>query len=75
VQKFVAVTNNGVGKQSIQIIDVQKEQHVSGVTVGKAWYGLAWSADEKRLVASGVTTIRSLPSNILRGAICPPQSQ
>ncbi|NJN33992.1 MAG: beta-propeller fold lactonase family protein, partial [Saprospiraceae bacterium] len=51
--KYVAVTNNGVSRQHIQLIDIQQEKQAADVTVAKAWYGLAWSADGKQLWASG----------------------
>jgi YVTN family beta-propeller protein len=51
--KFVAATNNGVSRQHVQLIDIQQEKEVSDVTVDKAWYGLAWSANGKKLWASG----------------------
>jgi len=51
--KLLAVTNNGQGVQSIQLIDPQKEQLLDSVVIAKSWYGLAFSADEKFLYAAG----------------------
>ena len=52
-QKLMAVTNNGQSKQSIQLIDPQTEKILHDQPIGKAWYGLKFSADEKKLYASG----------------------
>lgn len=51
--KLMAVTNNGQGVQSIQLIDPTTEQVLDTKIIGKSWYGLAFSADEKKLYASG----------------------
>ena len=51
--KLMAVTNNGQSTQSIQLIDPVKELQLDEKVVGKAWYGLAFSQDEKTLYASG----------------------
>ena len=52
-QKLMAVTNNGQSKQSIQLIDPITESILHEQTIGKSWYGLKFSADEKKLYASG----------------------
>ncbi len=52
-QKLLAVTNNGFGVQSIQLIDAAKEKILDDAIIPKAWYGLKFSADEKYLYASG----------------------
>ena len=51
--KLLAVTNNGQSTQSIQLIDPQTQQLLDEKVVGKAWYGLAFTRDEKHLYASG----------------------
>ena len=51
--KMLAVSNNGQGIQSIQLIDPQKEQLLDSVIIAKSWYGLAFSADEKYLYVAG----------------------
>ena len=45
--KYMAVTNNGQGIQSIQLIDLKTEKIIDSVSIGKSWYGLKFSADEK----------------------------
>lgn len=52
-QKLMAVTNNGQSKHSIQLIDPKTEKILHEQPIGKAWYGLKFSADEQKLYASG----------------------
>jgi YVTN family beta-propeller protein len=53
-KKLMAVTNNGVGRQFVQLFSTDGDiKQVSEIDIAKAWYGLAFSADEKRLYASG----------------------
>ncbi|SHM65462.1 40-residue YVTN family beta-propeller repeat-containing protein [Chitinophaga jiangningensis] len=51
--KYLAVTNNGQSTQSIQLIDPSTATVLDSCVVGKAWYGLAFTKDEKQLYASG----------------------
>jgi YVTN family beta-propeller protein len=51
--KLLAVTNNGQSTQSVQLIDPVNEKLLDEKVVGKSWYGLAFSHDEKTLYASG----------------------
>ena len=51
--KYIAVTNNGQGTQTIELIDVAKQKKIDSVVIAKSWYGLQFSADEKYLYASG----------------------
>jgi len=50
---LMAVTNNGQSTQSIQLIDTKNEALLDDKIIKKAWYGLAFSHDEKTLYASG----------------------
>ncbi len=53
-KKLMAVTNNGVDKHFIQLFNTEGGiKEVSKIDIAKAWYGLAFSDDEKRLYASG----------------------
>ncbi|MFZ4619529.1 MAG: bifunctional YncE family protein/alkaline phosphatase family protein [Bacteroidota bacterium] len=52
-KKYCAVTNNGQSKQSIQLIDIKAQKTVAEVPVAKSWGGLAFSADDRFLYASG----------------------
>ena len=51
--KKMAVTNNGQSVHSIQLIDPVSEQVLHTLVVPKAWYGLAFTEDEKFLYVSG----------------------
>jgi len=50
---LMAVTNNGQSEQSIQLISPKDFQLLDTKKISKAWYGLAFSTDEKFLYASG----------------------
>ncbi len=52
-KKWIAVTNNGQSKQSLQLIDVKKEQILDSIEIAKSWLGLTFSSDEKYLFAGG----------------------
>ncbi len=52
-KKMMAVTNNGQGVHSIQLIDPVTETVLDTKIIAKGWYGLAFSSDEKKLYASG----------------------
>lgn len=51
--KLMAVTNNGQSTQSIQLIDPIREKVIDTKEIGKSWYGLKFTADDKFLYASG----------------------
>jgi YVTN family beta-propeller protein len=51
--KYLAVTNNGQSTQSVQLIDPRGEKLLDEKVLGKSWYGIAFSRDEKKLYASG----------------------
>lgn len=52
-EKWIAVTNNGLGKQYIQLIDPKAEKQADSVVLPSSWYGLKFSSDEQQLYASG----------------------
>jgi YVTN family beta-propeller protein len=52
-QRYIAVTNNGQGTQTIQLIDTKNEKILDNVEIPKSFYGLKFSRDEKSLYASG----------------------
>lgn len=52
-QQRIAVTNNGQGKQSLQLIDPVGEKVLSNIEIPKSFYGLKFSKDGKYLYASG----------------------
>ncbi|WP_183564926.1 bifunctional YncE family protein/alkaline phosphatase family protein [Mucilaginibacter sp. SP1R1] len=51
--KLLAVTNNGQSTQSLQLIDPRNEKLLDEHVLGKSWYGLAFSKDERHLYVSG----------------------
>ncbi|MBK9018283.1 MAG: bifunctional YncE family protein/alkaline phosphatase family protein [Saprospiraceae bacterium] len=51
--KLMAVTNNGVGVQKLQLFRTSDAVQLSEIEIPKAWYGLAFSGDGKNLFASG----------------------
>jgi len=65
--KLLAVTNNGQSIQSLQLIDPKNEQLLDQKVVGKSWYGIAFSRDEKKLYASGGNDNWILAFNIKNG--------
>jgi YVTN family beta-propeller protein len=52
-KKYLAVTNNGQSEQYVQLFDTKVPQLLDSVVMAKSWLGLAFSADEKSLYASG----------------------
>lgn len=51
--RLLAVTNNGQGNQTIQLIDSKTERTLDTIGIAAAFYGLCFSGDEKYLYASG----------------------
>ena len=51
--KWIAVTNNGQSTQTIDLINVAKQEKIASAIIAKAWYGLAFSADNQNLFVSG----------------------
>ena len=52
-KKLMAVTNNGQGKQSLQLIDLINDKVADNISIEKSWLGIVFSPDEKYLYASG----------------------
>ncbi len=52
-KKLAAVTNNGESDQTIQLVDIEKQEILDSIIIGKAWLGLTFSDDGKYLYASG----------------------
>jgi len=48
-----AVTNNGNGVQSIDLINLKEQRVTASVPIGKAWLGLAFARKQPLLYASG----------------------
>jgi YVTN family beta-propeller protein len=50
---YLAVTNNGHGKQTIDLIDLKADRLVNRVEIGRAWLGLRFENRRPFLYASG----------------------
>jgi YVTN family beta-propeller protein len=51
--RYVLVTTNGNGDQSVEIIDRQTGQITQSIPVSKSWLGLAFAVDGRRFFVSG----------------------
>lgn len=51
--KYAAITNNGNGKQTIDLIDLKQQKLVQQVNIDTAWLGLAFEKKHPYLYASG----------------------
>ncbi len=51
--RWMAVTNNGYGRQCIKMFDTKKEIEVADQTIHASWYGLCFSPNGRYLYASG----------------------
>lgn len=67
--KYAAVTNSGQSVQQIQLIDVKSEKVIDAVVIEKSFYGLQFSADEKKLYASGGHDNRIMVYSIHQGKL------
>ncbi len=52
-RKYLAVTNNGQSKQSLQLIDAKKGRLLQSFEIPIAWLGLTFGDDSKTLYVSG----------------------
>ncbi|MEJ7827076.1 MAG: hypothetical protein WKF91_02740 [Segetibacter sp.] len=68
-KRWIAVTNNGFGVQSIQLIDAYTEKISDEAIIPKLWYGLKFSDDEKFLYASGGNDNRILKYAIINNKL------
>jgi YVTN family beta-propeller protein len=59
-KKWMAITNNGQGKQSLQLIDLTKDKMLDNIPIDQSWLGIVFSGDEKYLYASGGNNNRIL---------------
>ncbi len=51
--KHLFVSNNGYGRQSVDVVDLEKHRVVGQAPVEKAWLGLGLSADGNRIYLGG----------------------
>ena len=68
-KQMLAVTNNGQSQQAIQLIDPKNELLLDEVSIGKSWYGIRFSDDDKKLYVSGGNDNIILAYNIINKKI------
>jgi 40-residue YVTN family beta-propeller repeat len=52
-KRLAAITNNGESDQTIQLVDIDREEILDSIVIRKAWLGLTFSDDGRYLYASG----------------------
>ncbi|MBC6492062.1 beta-propeller fold lactonase family protein [Flavihumibacter stibioxidans] len=52
-KKFLAVTNNGQSTQTIDLVELSSGKRTDSIIIGKSFYGLAFSKDDRFIYASG----------------------
>ena len=67
--KYIAVTNNGVGDQTIQLVSAHKRKLLSTIPIAKSWLGLKFSKDGKYLYASGGNDNRILIYRVAKNTL------
>ena len=67
--KYLAVTNNGDGNQSITLVNLQNLHILDDKIIGRAWVGLKFSKDSKYLYASGGNDNIIIRYRILQGKL------
>jgi YVTN family beta-propeller protein len=70
-KKVLAVTNNGQSDQSLQLIDIREKKVLDSVVMAKAWLGLAFSADDATLYASGGNDNWIARFSVVKGKLLP----
>ena len=68
-KKLMAITNNGQSTQSIQLINLVSNTILDNINIDKSWLGIAFSADEKNLYASGGNDNWILKYNIINNKL------
>src|SRR5438067_1845228 len=53
--RYLVVTNNGIAKPSLSVIDVASWSVKSTVALDHAWLGLAWHPDGTKLYSAGAS--------------------
>jgi DNA-binding beta-propeller fold protein YncE len=51
--KHFAFTNSGYGRHMLHIVDLSSEKKIAAFPLDRAWSGLAWAPDGKRIFVSG----------------------
>jgi YVTN family beta-propeller protein len=69
--KYLAVTNNGVSTQTIQLLDAKTYKVFCSSEIAESWLGLRFSADSKYLYASGGNDNRIVKYAINKDTLTP----
>jgi DNA-binding beta-propeller fold protein YncE len=69
--RWAVVTNNGVSKPSLTVVDLDGPSLRATVPVEQTWLGLAWDAKGDRLYASGAAADTVLEFRWRHGALSP----
>ena len=67
--RHLLVSNNGYGRQSIDVVDLNQRKVTNQAVVEKAWLGLALSPDGKRVYAGGGISNSILAFGIENGVL------
>jgi DNA-binding beta-propeller fold protein YncE len=69
--RWMAVTNNGVGAHTLDLVDLRSFRRTDSVDMGKGWYGLAFNRAGDKLYASGGHDNRILTYAVQEGRLTP----
>src|SRR5712691_3091947 len=69
--RYAVVTNNGVNKPTLSVIDVANWSVKTTTVVDQAWYGLAWHPDGTKLYSSGAAQNTVREFSFADGVITP----
>ncbi|HOY05745.1 MAG TPA: bifunctional YncE family protein/alkaline phosphatase family protein [Saprospiraceae bacterium] len=68
-KRYLAVTNNGQGRQSLQLIDVRTQKLLHSLEIPVSWLGLAFASDNRTLYVSGGNSNSILRYEIIRNRL------
>ncbi|MBK7432694.1 MAG: hypothetical protein IPI66_01610 [Chitinophagaceae bacterium] len=68
-KKLIAVTNNGQGKQSLQLIDAVRDQVLDNLEIKSGWLGICFSADDKQLYVGAGNENKILVYDVVNGKL------
>ena len=66
---FLIVANGGYAKPTMRVVDLDRSNVISTMTLDDAWYGLAWHPDGKRLYSSGAAATNVVEMSWAPGAL------
>jgi DNA-binding beta-propeller fold protein YncE len=69
--KYAIVTNNGISKPSLTVVDLTTSKVKGATSIDAAWLGLAWHPDGTRLYSSGANQNNLREFTYADGALTP----